>query len=86
MKRTPKVPRNYPPIECPPCVGACLQGRHCPYVKTCPPCTIGCDQLFDQASPDVCVHQEPIISDRLIGWALVAIAIALLVFALIGWI
>ena len=66
MKRTPKAPRAYPPIEC-------------------PPCTLGCDAIWDCKDSKRCIHTEPIISDRVIGWALVAICVALAIFALIGW-
>ncbi|NDF51316.1 MAG: hypothetical protein EB116_14745 [Betaproteobacteria bacterium] len=67
MKRTPKAPRIYPPID------------------DCPPCRFGCDQIWDCKDPSVCVHTKPLISDRVIAWAMLAICIALGIFALIGW-
>jgi hypothetical protein len=64
--KTPKAPRAYPPIECPPCKHAC-------------------DALWNCADPKTCVHVDPLLSDRAIAWAMLAICIALAIFALVGW-
>lgn len=64
--KTPKAPRAYPPIECPPC-------RH------------DCAALWECADPKTCVHVDPLLSDRALAWAMLAICIALAIFALVGW-
>ena len=64
--KTPKAPRAYPPIECPPC-------KH------------NCEAIWVCADPKACVHVNPLISDKLIAWAMLAICIALGIFALVGW-
>jgi hypothetical protein len=41
--------------------------------------------LWECADPKTCVHVSPLLSDRLLAWAMLAICIALAVFALVGW-
>ena len=70
MKRTPKAPRAYPPID---------------DFPPCPPCTFGCDQIWDCKDPKTCVHVEPLLSDQALARAMVGICILLGIFALVGW-
>jgi hypothetical protein len=54
-------------------------------MKPCPPCKHNCEAIWACADPKVCVHVAPLISDQTIAWAMVAICIALAIFALVGW-
>jgi hypothetical protein len=54
-------------------------------MKPCPPCRHDCQAIWACADPERCVHVNPIIGDRLIAWAMVAICIALGAMALVGW-
>lgn len=71
MKRTPKAPKTYPPIdEAPPC----------------PPCRFDCAAIWECKDPQVCIHTEPLLSDAVIGWVMVAICLMLGVMAWLAWI
>ena len=54
-------------------------------MKPCPPCRHDCEAIWACTDPKACVHVQPLVSDATIAWAMVAICIALGIFALIGW-
>ena len=54
-------------------------------MKPCPPCKHDCAAIWACADPKSCVHVNPLISDATIAWTMLAICIALAIFALVGW-